>query len=134
MEESTWKTLIAGATMIGGQLLCETEHCRLLTGLGGAAAGLAFTFFDMKYSRTDEAEADRIGQILMAKAGYDPSEAIRLWDRMAAGGGQKPPEILSTHPSDENRKTNLRAWLPEANQYYSQANVKRGLGEGIPSR
>lgn len=134
MEESTWKVLIAGAAMIGGQLLCKDEKCKMLTGLGGAAAGIAIAFFDMKYSRTDETEADKIGQILMAKSGYDPSEAIRLWDRMGAGGGQKPPELLSTHPSDENRKANLKAWLPEANQYYAQSPLKRGLGEAIPTR
>jgi predicted Zn-dependent protease len=134
MQESNWKLLIAGAAMIGGELLCKDERCRLLTGLGGAAAGLAIAFFDMKYSRTDETEADHVGQQLMAKAGYDPSEAIRLWERMGAAGGQKPPELLSTHPSDTRRRSNLQSWLPETNQIYQQAPNKMGLGASIPAR
>ena len=119
-------------TAAAGQLFCKNETCRLLTGLGGAAAGFAVAFFDMKYSRTDETEADKFGQEYMAKAGYEPSEAIKLWERMgAASGGKAPPELLSTHPSDSTRRTNLSKWLPGAETIYNQAPQKYGLGETI---
>ncbi len=124
--------VIGGATVIGGQLLCKTEQCRLLTGLGGAAAGLAITFFDRKFSRGDETEADKVGQIFMAKAGYDPSESIQLWQRMnAAKGGAAPPEFMSTHPADATRQGNLRGWLAEAQAAYDRAPQKYGIGAPI---
>ncbi|MCB9072702.1 MAG: M48 family metallopeptidase [Bdellovibrionaceae bacterium] len=124
--------LIGGAAVIGGQLLCKNSTCRTLTGLGGAAAGLAVTFFQRKYGRDDETQADKYGQIYMARAGYDPAEAIVLWDRMSAGKqGAAPPEFMSTHPSDTQRKANLRGWLSEAEQVYQQAPQKYGTGEKI---
>lgn len=124
--------VIGVATAVGGQMFCKSESCRLMTGLGGAAAGFAISFFDRKFSRNDETEADKTGQRYMAKAGYDPSEASRLWERMgSAGGGQAPPEFLSTHPSDATRRANLNAWLPEANELYEKAPNKYGMGEPI---
>jgi len=123
---------VGGAAIVGGQLLCQTSSCKLLTGLGGAAAGLAVTFFSLKYSRTDETEADQFGQTYMAKAGYDPAESIKLWERMgAASVGKKPPEILSTHPSDTSRRANLTQWLPEAQRVYDSAPQKYGIGTNI---
>jgi predicted Zn-dependent protease len=127
--------LVGGATVLGGQFLCHTQSCKLLTGLGGAAAGFAITFFDLKFSRGDESEADQYGQIYMAKAGYDPAEAVKLWDRMAqANKNGAPPEFLSNHPSDSNRKENLTHWLPNAENYYSQAPQKYGVGVRIPAQ
>lgn len=131
------KTNITGiavglATVVGGQIFCKTETCRKLTTLSGAAAGFALQFFDMKFSRKDESEADQAGQIYMAKAGYDPAESMNLWDRMgAANKGKAPPEILSTHPSDVTRKANLKQWLPEAQALYSQSPHQYGTGEPI---
>ena len=74
----------------------------------------------LPFSRTQEAEADRIGLIYMAEAGYDPNEAIAFWERMqsASGGSIAPPEFLSTHPSYGTRINNLKQWLPEAMQHY----------------
>lgn len=73
----------------------------------------------LPFSRNHESEADRIGLILMAKAGYDPREAPEFWRRMAAqSGGQKPPEWASTHPSDERRIKQIEEWLPEALKEY----------------
>lgn len=72
----------------------------------------------LPYSRTQEYEADRIGLILMAKAGYDPRVAVDFWSRMAQKGGTKPPEFLSTHPSDQNRIDSIKSILPEALKYY----------------
>lgn len=124
--------IIGGAAVLGGQMLCKTETCKNLSMLGGAAAGFAITFFDRKFSRGDETEADKEGQILMAKAGYDPSEAPKLWERMNQNnGGKAPPELLSTHPSDETRKRNLNAWMNEAQSIYANSSKKYGTGEII---
>jgi predicted Zn-dependent protease len=79
----------------------------------GTSVGIA-----LPYSRAHENEADKLGLIFMAMAGYDPGEAVEFWARMAAMGGEKPPEFLSTHPSDETRINNLKAFLPEAMKYY----------------
>ncbi|WP_085936383.1 M48 family metallopeptidase [Enhydrobacter aerosaccus] len=70
-------------------------------------------------SRTQESEADRIGLILMALAGYDPNEAVNVWERMRLiDKGPNPPIWASTHPSDEQRIKDLKAWVPEAMKYY----------------
>ncbi len=75
--------------------------------------------FLLPYSRKHESEADRIGLIIMAKAGYNPQEAISFWERMKeASGGQAPPEFLSTHPSDDKRIADLKQVLPEAMRHY----------------
>lgn len=74
----------------------------------------------LPYSRKHESEADEMGLIFMAMAGYDPNEAVSFWQRMAALGGSKPPELLSTHPSDQTRINNLRNMVPKAMQYYKK--------------
>jgi predicted Zn-dependent protease len=75
----------------------------------------------LPYSRLHETEADQMGLIFMAMAGYDPREAPVFWERMSAAGGSKPPEWMSTHPSDETRINNLNGWMPEALEYYNKA-------------
>ena len=75
----------------------------------------------LPFSRKQEAEADRIGLIYMAKAGYDPREAIPFWERMGAAGRGSPPEFLSTHPGYKTRIKNLRRWMPEAMEYYENS-------------
>ena len=73
----------------------------------------------LPYSRQHEFEADRLGLIFMAMAGYDPNEAPKFWERMkAASGGGAPPQFLSTHPSDAKRISELQAAIPEAMKYY----------------
>lgn len=70
-------------------------------------------------SRKQELEADHYGLIFAALSGYNPQEAIPFWERMAqAGSGDKPPEFLSTHPSDETRIQRLKEFMPEALKYY----------------
>lgn len=70
-------------------------------------------------SRNQEYEADHYGLIFTAMAGYNPREAIPFWERMAAaGGGNKPPELLSSHPSDGNRIARIKSYMPEALKYY----------------
>jgi len=75
----------------------------------------------LPYSRTHESEADHLGLIFMAMAGYDPHAAPEFWKRMAAGKqGGSPPEFLSTHPSDQTRINDITAWIPEAMKYYKK--------------
>ncbi len=75
----------------------------------------------LKFSRAHESEADHMGIIFMAMAGYDPNQAPAFWERMAAmSGGQQPPEFMSTHPSHETRISDLKGWIPEAMQYYKK--------------
>ena len=84
-----------------------------------AAMGLGVQFgVLMPYSRTHESEADRIGQIYMAKAGYDPSEAIAVWERMATVSGKSKVDFFSTHPASSTRKEQLTEWLPQARLFY----------------
>lgn len=86
----------------------------------------------LPYSRKHESEADHMGVMLMGKAGYDPAEAPRFWTRFAGvSQGTKPPEFLSTHPSDERRAKDLEQLLPKANELYAQAPDKHGLGETL---
>ncbi len=80
--------------------------------------GVSATLGSLAYSRQHEYEADKMGLVFMAMAGYDPERAISFWESMAAQGGAKPPELLSTHPGDENRIAALKAFLPEAKKYY----------------
>ena len=77
----------------------------------GAQVGLLLPF-----SRKHESEADQIGLYLMAIAGYDVDQAAPFWERMQAGGGQTPPEFLSTHPSPSTRAANLKKWSAEAKE------------------
>jgi predicted Zn-dependent protease len=73
----------------------------------------------LPYSRVQESEADHLGLIFMAMAGYDPHEAVPFWERMAASKeGPRPPEILSTHPADSTRISRIRELVPMAMQYY----------------
>ncbi len=80
-------------------------------GVGTGVGSLAF-------SRSHETEADKLGLVFMAMAGYDPREAPKFWKRMSEVGGEKPPELLSTHPSDETRSADLELFMPEALKYY----------------
>jgi predicted Zn-dependent protease len=96
----------------------ETQNYFLLA--YGAGANLGYM---LPYSRIQEYEADRIGLIIMARAGYDPREAINLWQRLNRSKDARPPEFLSTHPAPESRIESIKRQIPTALKYYNP-NVK----------
>ena len=95
----------------------ETTQGLFMTAYGvGTTVGVMLPF-----SRTHESEADRLGLVFMAMAGYDPTAAVDFWTRMSQkNGGGAPPEFLSTHPSDATRIADIKKHLPEALQYYNK--------------
>ena len=82
--------------------------------------GVSSTLGALAYSRRHESEADKLGLCFMAMAGYDPNAAVTFWERMSKTGGQAPPQILSTHPSDEARIKEIKEYLPKAMKYYKK--------------
>ena len=101
-----------------------------LLGLGDATADMAGTAYQAliatKFSRVDEAEADRIGLELTARAGYDPRAGVALWQKMMkANQGSRPPEFLSTHPAEASRIEQIQALLPTVTPLYEQARRKK---------
>ncbi|MBI4414083.1 MAG: M48 family metallopeptidase [candidate division NC10 bacterium] len=119
-----------GAERLSQGLLAQFGAAAIQIGMGGndpvvtrgvlQAYGLGATVgVLLPWGRTQESEADRIGLVLMAKAGYDPYAALSLWERMEKREGrQRAPEFLSTHPGPGHRAENIRAWLPEALPHY----------------
>ena len=111
------------ASQIGSNVLSQVAQAK---GLGSSTAALAdmvgqigFKFANLKYSRDNETEADHLGLIFAAMAGYDPQLAIPFWQRMAQqSGGSTRSEIFSDHPSDEKRIAELQKRMPEALKYY----------------
>ena len=87
----------------------------------------------LSYSRKHESEADHMGLLLMAAAGYDPRESIRFWERMtsATGNGSQPPEFMSTHPNHKTRINDLTRWIPEAEPLY-QHSLSKSNTEVLP--
>ncbi|QHV94828.1 M48 family metallopeptidase [Spirosoma endbachense] len=87
----------------------------------GVVGPLAYQYgVGLPHSRKQESEADHLGLIFMAMAGYDPAEAITFWQRMAkASGGKAPAEFMSDHPSDQRRIADLQKLLPDAQKYYN---------------
>lgn len=84
-----------------------------------AIVSQGFNFKNLKYSRNHESEADHMGLIFAAMAGYDPQVAVNFWQRMAANSSSQTAEFLSDHPSDATRIRQIQEWMPEALQYYN---------------
>jgi predicted Zn-dependent protease len=96
-----------------------SETQALFLGAYGAASGVSI----LAFGRNHESEADKLGMVFMAMAGYHPKEAIPFWERMkaASGGGNGTPEFLSTHPNHDTRIERITEWLPVAESYYTKA-------------
>ena len=86
--------------------------------LGQAMASAGLNLAILKYSRNHESEADYMGLIFAAMAGYNPEAAVTFWQRMASASTSNTSEFLSDHPSDATRIKNIQGWLPEAKKYY----------------
>ena len=107
-------TKVAAAIIAGGVAVTPGQYVRV-TALLGTADSLPF-------SRSQESEADHIGLVYLARAGYDPRQAVAFWKRMArASRGKQPPEFASDHPSDQHRIERIEKWLPEAERAYKPA-------------
>jgi len=111
--------VIAGVAM---KDMGRTDRALVLSAYGLVVA--------LPFSRSQESEADHIGLFIAADAGFDPREAISLWDRMEKEEDGSPPEFLSTHPTSQTRITNIRGWMPRAMMYYENAAAhKKALRE-----
>ena len=84
--------------------------------------GVSASLGVLKYSRTHESEADKLGLVFMAMAGYNPQEAVSFWQRMAKQGGANTMQLLSTHPGDETRIKDISSFMPKAMKYYTNKN------------
>jgi predicted Zn-dependent protease len=95
------------------------ETQALFLGAYGATTSVSI----LAFGRNHESEADKLGMVFMAMAGYQPKEAIPFWERMkaASGGSSGTPEFLSTHPSHDTRIARITEWLPVAESYYVKA-------------
>jgi predicted Zn-dependent protease len=92
-----------------------------LTQLGTAALGVGAEAWSSGFSRSQESEADHIGLVFAAMAGYDPRVAVTFWQRMAAASTGGGSSIFSDHPSDAKRIKQIQGWMPEALKYYKPA-------------
>jgi len=111
---------IAVAQSIGD---LDPQQQRQVMGLLGVGSQFGIL---LPFSRKHESEADHIGLLLMAAAGYDPRESIRFWQRMEKVGGGSRSEFTSTHPSHEHRARDLQRWLTEAEPLYDDSEKQRG--------
>jgi metalloendopeptidase OMA1, mitochondrial len=112
--------LTVGLAVLGARSGTTSAGTSAAISVAAMAAGAGVNYgILMPMSRKQESEADHIGLVLMAMAGYDPHAAIALWERLASlSGGQKGPQWLSTHPTNDARIADLRNWLPDAMKYY----------------
>jgi predicted Zn-dependent protease len=120
-EQNLAQTAMSGVAMS----LTNMDYDKQRAVMGALGAGAQFGVL-MPFSRKHESEADQIGLIYMARAGYDPEESIRFWKRMESTGGGQQPEFLSTHPSHGTRIQQLEAWMPKALEEYNKAQANTG--------
>ncbi|MEQ9289225.1 MAG: M48 family metallopeptidase [Cyclobacteriaceae bacterium] len=111
---------LGGVSVAMGQNPTGTQELLMQSIGAGTQLGM------LNFSRQHESEADKLGLIFMSIAGYDPREAPKFWERMSAGGGEQPPEFMSTHPSHETRISDLNAQIPNALKYYEANKGKYG--------
>jgi metalloendopeptidase OMA1, mitochondrial len=118
-ERVSQQLMLAGGLGLAGVALHKNKNRNLIMAGLGLGAGLGIM---LPFSRKHESEADTIGLKYMAKAGYDPKEASKLWQRMNKKGGGGPPEILSTHPHPTNRSNALKNQVSDVWALYQKSN------------
>lgn len=116
LQQNLAQTALTGVAMS----LSDMDYDKQRAVMGALGAGTQFGVL-MPFSRKDESEADAIGLLYMARAGYDPQESIRFWQRMENVGGPQPPEFLSSHPSHGSRIQQLQAEMPKALEEYNRS-------------
>jgi predicted Zn-dependent protease len=117
------RSSLAQTAMMGAAAsisLSDMDYNQRRMAMAALGAGAAYGVI-LPFSREHESEADRMGLLYMARAGYDPHEAISLWQRMSQSGGQQPPEFASTHPSNASRIRELEQFLPTAMAEYEKS-------------
>jgi len=121
-ERMSSQMVLNGLLTLGnlGSQLKSDENSKQKSSLLMQAVGAGSQLGMLAFSRKHESEADHMGLVFMAMAGYDPREAPKFWERMSAGGKASVPEFMSTHPSDKTRINDLNAKMNEALQYYNK--------------
>ena len=112
---------LLGLAAVIGIATKDSNNADTTLAVGSTVAAVALT---LPHSRRDEHEADEIGLELAARAGYNPNAALTLWEKMGKVGGPKPPEFLSTHPSDMARMDDIRRLIPKVMPLYEEAKNK----------
>jgi metalloendopeptidase OMA1, mitochondrial len=123
LQQEAANTILTGVNYS----MSDMDYGKRQVVMGALGAGAQYGVLN-PFGREHESEADAIGLVYMARAGYDPSEAIAFWKRMASMGGQSPPEFLSTHPSHATRVHDLEERLPQAMQIYKEATAALPAG------
>ncbi len=110
-NQSIWTSL--------GTSILASKVSESAASLASSVASTGLTFLNAHYSRDNESEADHMGLIFAAMAGYNPNTALTFWQRMSQASGGGSASYLSSHPSDSKRVADIKGWLPEAMQYYN---------------
>jgi metalloendopeptidase OMA1, mitochondrial len=121
-QNSVMQTALAGAAYS----LSDMDYQKRQTIMGLLGAGAQYGVL-LPFGREHESEADQMGLLYMARAGYDPRESITFWERMSQTGGAQPPEFLSTHPSHGSRVENLKGFMPRAMEEYEKSKASNNL-------
>jgi predicted Zn-dependent protease len=133
-KRMTQGAILNGATVMAGELLkakgYSESNTNMMLAVGG---GLANVGVVLPFSRGHELEADSMGLDYMAKAGYDPQEAVAFWQRFATLGSSGPA-FLSTHPQSEDRAKALAKQMPQSKAFYDAAAQKYGAGAKVPAK
>ena len=116
LQQNLAQTALTGVAIS----LSDMDYDKQRAVMGALGVGTQFGVL-MPFSRKHESEADEIGLLYMARAGYDPRESIRFWQRMENAGGAQPPEFLSSHPSHGTRIQQLEAEMPKALEEYNKS-------------